>query len=104
MVKALSSCRSDDIMDINDGYPLLKDGDSWVAVGPDFIDLQRSPAGFGATKEEAVRALQRELRKAGYPDHAIPRFREFQVMPTADITPLREEIPAGMARRCPGLS
>jgi hypothetical protein len=46
-------------------------------------------AGFCATKEEAVRALQAELRKAGYSPHAIPSFREFQVMPTREITPPR---------------
>jgi hypothetical protein len=52
MVKVLSSCRPDDIMDISDGYHLLKDGDAWCAVGPVFADLQRSPAGFGDTQEE----------------------------------------------------
>jgi hypothetical protein len=39
----------------------------------------QSPAGFGATKEEAVEALQRELRRAGYPDHAIPKIADFEV-------------------------
>jgi hypothetical protein len=42
-------------MDISRGYHLLKDGDSWVAVGPDFVDLVLSPAGFGANQEEGVR-------------------------------------------------
>jgi len=66
-------------MDISHGFYLLKDGDAWAAVGPDYIDLVRSPAGFGQTQEQAVRKLQAELRKAGYPDHAIPKIGEFKV-------------------------
>lgn len=34
------------------------DGNAWCAVGPDFINLQESPAGFGETRESAIRALQ----------------------------------------------
>jgi hypothetical protein len=30
------------------------DGNAWCAVGPDFVDLQASHAGFGATREEAI--------------------------------------------------
>jgi hypothetical protein len=58
-----------------DGFHLFKDGDAWAAVGPDFVDLQQSPAGFGATPEEAVKVLRVALRKAGYPDHSLPRAR-----------------------------
>jgi hypothetical protein len=65
--------------DIGEGFHLFMDGDSWVAVGPEFADLQRSPAGFGDTKEQAVRALSAELRNAGYADHAIPRLGAFTV-------------------------
>lgn len=35
------------------------DGNAWCAVNPDFVNLQESPAGFGATREEAVAALHR---------------------------------------------
>ena len=35
------------------------DGDSWCAVHPDFKNLQESPAGFGATRDEAVTELTR---------------------------------------------
>lgn len=34
------------------------DGDAWCAVRPDFINLQESPAGFGATREEAIKKLE----------------------------------------------
>jgi hypothetical protein len=55
-------CRSDRHADAADqtqgqamtrpyGFHLLGDGDDWCAVGPDFI-----PAGFGDTKQEAVKA------------------------------------------------
>ena len=33
------------------------DGNTWCAVRPDFITLQESPAGFGATREEAISNL-----------------------------------------------
>lgn len=64
---------------VGHGFHLFRDGDAWGAVGPEFVDLQRSPAGFGATKEAAVKALQVELRKAGYPDHGIPKIGDFTV-------------------------
>lgn len=66
-------------MDIAHGFHLFRDGDAWAAVGPEFVDLVRSPAGFGLTKEAAVRALQAELRKAGWPDYRIPKLGEFKV-------------------------
>jgi hypothetical protein len=57
----------------------LRDGNMWMAVGPKFVDLQRSPAGFGNTQEEAVRELRSQLRRAGYLDHALPRLDDFTV-------------------------
>lgn len=39
------------------GYRIFKDGDMWCAVGPGFIDLQVSPAGFGKTPVAALAAL-----------------------------------------------
>ena len=65
--------------DISTGFHLLGDGDAWVAVGPEFVDLQRSPAGFGATPEEAIQALGAELRRQGWPDHSVPRLQGFKV-------------------------
>ena len=37
---------------------VFMDGNSWVAVYPDFINLQESPAGFGDTAEEARKNLK----------------------------------------------
>jgi hypothetical protein len=34
------------------------DGNAWCAVNPDFVDLQESPAGFGATPQEALANLK----------------------------------------------
>lgn len=34
------------------------DGDAWCAVGPDFINLQESHAGFGPAREAAIAALR----------------------------------------------
>jgi hypothetical protein len=55
-------------------FHLLRDGNEWCAVGPDFI-----PAGIGETKEEAVNVLQAALRRLGWPDHSIPALSQFTV-------------------------
>ena len=68
-----------DIGAIAHGFHLLKDGGVWLAVGPEFVDLQRSPAGFGNTQKEAVRELRSGLRMAGYPDHSLPTLDAFTV-------------------------
>lgn len=44
-------------------YRVYKDGDQWCAVGPDFIDLQQSPAGFADTPGEALEALMQAFGK-----------------------------------------
>jgi len=44
-------------------YPnwrLLKDGPDWLATAPGFIDVDRSPCGYGETQQEAVNALLAE--------------------------------------------
>ena len=61
------------------GFHLLRDGDAWCAVGPDFLNLQRSPAGFGATRQEAIRALRADLRVAGYSHYSLPSLGEFTI-------------------------
>jgi hypothetical protein len=66
-------------MDISDGFHLLKDGNAWCAVGPDFIDLQQSPAGFGATQAAAVGALRIKLRRRGWLYRLLPALEEFEV-------------------------
>jgi hypothetical protein len=76
-------------MDISHGFHLLRDGDAWTAVGPDFVDLVRSPAGFGATKEAAVKKLQAELRRAGYPDHASPSWATSRSTMKSDVAAAR---------------
>lgn len=35
------------------------DGSAWCAVRSDFINLQESPAGFGATRQDAITALEK---------------------------------------------
>lgn len=43
------------------GARLERDGDKWCATRADFINLQESPSGFGATCLEALTALAKEL-------------------------------------------
>ena len=75
------------------GFHLLKDGDAWCAVGPEYVDLQRSPAGFGDTPGEAVkgavcRTAQRRLarqRAAGAERVQGPRMT--LTLPREEIRP-----------------
>ncbi len=41
-------------------WRLLKDGPHWLATAPGFIDVDRSPCGYGETQQEAVNALLAE--------------------------------------------
>lgn len=45
----------------------FRDGNAWCCVHPDFINLQESPAGFGATPEEARAALESALTQQPKP-------------------------------------
>lgn len=43
------------------GVETFLDGDSWCAVGPGFINLAESPAGFGHTKLSAISSLCKDM-------------------------------------------
>lgn len=70
------------------GYKLIMDGNAWCAIPPHFTNLQKSPAGFGDTKEEAVSDLlndqsyRHDMRRTdtmnGY--HAFPTITDFEVV------------------------
>ena len=45
----------------NTGMQVFMDGDTWCAVGKDFIDLQSSNAGFGNTPQKAVDELYKSI-------------------------------------------
>ena len=65
-----------DIGAVAHGFHLPKDGDVWLAVGPEFVDLVRSPAGFGNTREAVGNSAQ--LRTADT-RHALPKLGQFTV-------------------------
>jgi hypothetical protein len=67
------------MMDLSHGFHLFRDGGAWCAVGPHYIELVLSPAGFGATKEDAVKALHVALRKDGWRDKPMPEMSSFKV-------------------------
>lgn len=46
-----------------DHFRLFKDGKRWCAVREGFIDLQKSPSGFGAAPEQAIDALLADEKK-----------------------------------------
>jgi hypothetical protein len=62
------------------GFHIFKDGNSWCAVGPTFVDLQESIAGFGSTPMAAyvqwlvMRTAARERRGA-----LPPRYKDFMI-------------------------
>lgn len=54
------------------GWQLRRSGPSWRATGPDFCDPGISPAGYGATPEDAVASLRRQ--RAHVPEFAMFRI------------------------------
>lgn len=47
-----------------DDFVFEMDGNMWCAHRPDFVDLQQSVAGFGATKLDALADLLRRENKS----------------------------------------
>jgi hypothetical protein len=65
--------------DIAEGFHLLKVGGVWCAVGPEFVDFQQSPAGFGTSRGRAIKELRAALRRRRYPDYRLPHIGDFTV-------------------------
>jgi hypothetical protein len=61
--------------DIASGWHLVRDGNAWCALGPEFYDLAVSAVGWGSSPEAARNAL--EARCDG--EIHVPAIREFQV-------------------------
>ena len=71
------------------GFHIFQDGTSWCAVGPNFVNLQESIAGFGSTPVAAyaqwlVRRACRHERRGSLP----PRYKDF----TVHLAPLLSDI------------
>lgn len=52
---------ADRLMKRHPSVTLLKDGDQWIAHGPDFVNLKESQAAFAPTPAEAVAMWQKRL-------------------------------------------
>lgn len=63
--------------DVSHGFHVFRDGDQWCAVGPHFIDLMKSDAGFGDTVEDAVSALCKSF--------ALDPWWRNKSLPTVDL-------------------
>jgi hypothetical protein len=59
------------------GWHIIHDGCAWCAVGPIFEDLLVSPAGWGATPEEARAALAIQHQRND--SAVVPGLPEFRV-------------------------
>jgi len=65
-------------MNISHGFHIFRDGPAWCAVGPHFIDLMKSDAGFGDTPEEAVAELTSKFaNQSWWRNKPMPKFEEF---------------------------
>lgn len=47
----------------NTGIQVMKNGNQWCAHGPDFVNLQESPSGWGDTPNEAALDYQKKQTK-----------------------------------------
>jgi len=69
------------------GFHLFRDGSAWCAVGPHFIDLMKSKAGFGDTREDAVADLCTQLTMdPWWRNKALPTLDKFTVHRRAEHT------------------
>ncbi len=75
-------------------FRVFRDGDAWCAVGPEFEDIMQSPAGFGATPDEAV-------AEYGKATAAEPRFRH-RGPPGIEAFTVEHQTPAAARRSCLG--
>jgi hypothetical protein len=68
------------MLDVAHGFHVYRDGNAWCAVGPHFIDLMKSDAGFGDTPEAAVDDLRGALAKQEWwRNKVLPTFDKFTV-------------------------
>lgn len=69
---------SEDLPDISRGFHIFANGNVWCAVGPVFVDLQMSHAGFGYTPQEAYddwwRCNGHDFYWAQYPKPTLEQF------------------------------
>jgi hypothetical protein len=68
------------MINVSHGFHIFRDGAAWCAVGPHFIDLMKSDAGFGDTPEEAVAEFHSVLRRdSWWQNKPLPTMDEFEV-------------------------
>jgi hypothetical protein len=56
----------------------FRDGDMWCCVGPDFVSLAESPAGFGQTMEMAYENLSEFVPVVKPPEYTDPKQTELE--------------------------
>jgi hypothetical protein len=62
------------------GFHIFRDGNAWCAVGPHFIDLMKSNAGFGDTPQDAVNELCKKFEgQSWWRNKALPTLDEFKI-------------------------
>ncbi|VTU25166.1 hypothetical protein H4CHR_01540 [Variovorax sp. PBS-H4] len=66
---------------VEPAYRVFMDGDQWCAVGPTFVDLQQSPAGFADTP---YLALERLTEAEGEEKRRAPRAADWKARPEID--------------------
>lgn len=70
------------MLDVAHGFHVFRDGSAWCAVGPHFVDLMQSDAGFGNTPNDAIIELHGKfVRQAWWKDKALPMRNEFTIHP-----------------------
>ena len=72
-------------MDVSHGFHVFRDGDAWCAVGPHFIDLMKSTAGFGNTPASGRttdwKSISRALSRA---TEQIPKLSKLVTLAEAE--------------------
>jgi hypothetical protein len=68
--------------DDNPGYRLFMDGESWCAIGPEFVDPVSSMAGWGDTPDLAyLDWCSKAASVHAWTDRLLPLFADFKLEP-----------------------
>ena len=74
-------------MNVSHGFHIFRDGEAWCAVGPHFIDLMKSDAGFGETPEQAVADLTGKfVHQSWWQNKPFHKLEEFTTHHPADFS------------------
>jgi hypothetical protein len=73
--------------ELRNGFHLLRQGNIWIAIGPEFVDMKKSIVGFGGSPAHAVDDWKSRWSARPYCDGRHLKVSDFRVYESRDGTP-----------------